>query len=44
MKNNSKDIYMAPQTSVDDLICTDLLCDSADATNDSFIEEVDIEW
>lgn len=44
MKKNSKEIYMAPQTSVDGYFYADVLCDSADATNESFTEEVEIEW
>lgn len=44
MKNNSKEIYMAPQTLVDELFLTDMLCVSNDATNESFEQEIPIEW
>lgn len=44
MKSNSKDTYMAPLTSVDEFIYSDVLCASNNATNESFEQELPIEW
>lgn len=44
MKNNSKDIYMAPQITVDAFICAELICVSNTAINESFSEEINIVW
>lgn len=43
MRNN-KNTYEAPQISVDYFINTEVLCGSTDATNESFTDEVEIEW